>query len=52
MFIGISLAISQFRGGLPAPYPAPDGYHWEYVTENGVGVTESGVPLVDLVRNQ
>jgi hypothetical protein len=34
-----------------APYPAPPGYHWEFVTSNGQRVTSNGVPVVVLVAN-
>jgi hypothetical protein len=34
-----------------APYPAPAGFHWQFVTQNGVRVTENGVPVVELVEN-
>lgn len=34
-----------------APGPAPAGYHWEFVYDLGVRVTDSGEPVVDLVRN-
>lgn len=34
-----------------APYRAPSGYHWEFVTDGGVTVTDAGVPVVDLVGN-
>ena len=33
-----------------APNPAPSGYRWDYVTENGVRVTEKSEPVVALVR--
>lgn len=38
-------------GGVPAPYPPIDGFHWEYVTSSGAPVTSSGAPVVALVRN-
>ncbi|MDB5582858.1 MAG: hypothetical protein JWR80_8034 [Bradyrhizobium sp.] len=37
-------------GGASGPYPPPFGYRWEYITENGIGATESGQPVVELVR--
>lgn len=33
-----------------APYVAPDGYYWDFVTDFGSRVTEEGYPIVDLVR--
>lgn len=33
-----------------APYPAPPGYHWEFVTSNGQKVTSNGQPVVALVQ--
>lgn len=33
-----------------APYPAPSGYRWDFVTEDGVRVTQDNEPVVDLVR--
>lgn len=33
-----------------APYPAPTGWRWDFVTEDGVRVTEDNEPVVDLVR--
>lgn len=32
-----------------APYAAPAGAHWEFVTRDGVTVTSNGVPIVGLV---
>jgi hypothetical protein len=40
-------------GGSAASYassPAPSGYRWDFVTENGERVTEDGWPVVELVR--
>lgn len=37
-------------GGVPGPYPAPSGFRWEYVTDNGQLVTDGGALVVDLVR--
>jgi hypothetical protein len=34
-----------------APYPAPNGYHWEFVTSNSELVTMSGKPVISLVEN-
>ena len=30
--------------------PAPAGYRWDFVTDNGVRVTDGGEPVVDIVR--
>ena len=50
--IGISPALSKGVGASAyAPYPAPSGTHWEFVTENGINITENGVPVVALVGN-
>lgn len=35
---------------VPAPYPAPAGFRWGYVTENSIIVTENGSPVVELER--
>lgn len=32
-----------------APFPAPAGYRWEFVTDGGERLTD-GEPLVDLMR--
>ncbi len=49
---GLSKAIARPEGvGVAGPYPAPDGYHWEYVAEDGVINAEDGVPEVELMRN-
>ena len=32
-----------------APYPAPPGYRWDFVTYNGELVTYNGEPVVALV---
>lgn len=45
-----SLRLGTGGGAAPGPYPSPPGYAWAYVTENGVTVTESGSPVVELVR--
>lgn len=37
-------------GSVRGPYPAPVGYNWEYVTDNGYIVTDNGSRVVDLVR--
>lgn len=34
-----------------APYPAPAGYHWDFVTFNGERVTSNGALVVSLVGN-
>jgi len=33
-----------------ASSPAPTGFRWDFVTQNGLTVTQNGVPVVDLVR--
>lgn len=33
-----------------ASHPAPPGYRWVFVTDNGARVTDNGIPVVDLVR--
>jgi hypothetical protein len=37
-------------GGLIPPYPAPAGYYWNYLTENGTVLTENGQSLVTLEK--
>lgn len=34
-----------------APYPAPDGFHWEFVYDQGVPVYDNGEPVVNLVED-
>ena len=46
-----SVRIATLSKGVPAPYPAPPGFHWEYVTSNGERVTSNGEAVVSLVRN-
>jgi len=56
--MGTSLSLSLGddtlnKGGGASAYasaPAPTGYRWAFVTENGYRVTDGGVPVVDLVR--
>lgn len=36
--------------GVPAPFPPPMGYRWEFVTSYGERVTSNGDPVVALVR--
>lgn len=49
--LGLSIDLGLHAGlGIIGPYQAPAGYAWAYVTENGVTVTESGWPVVELVR--
>ena len=38
------------KGGAVGPYPAPAGYAWAYVTDNGNYVTDNGQRVVALVR--
>lgn len=33
-----------------APYAAPVGWRWEFVTDSNERVTENNEPVVDLVR--
>lgn len=33
-----------------APFPAPAGYRWDFVTYDGVRVTYNGEPVVALVE--
>lgn len=38
-------------GGVPnPPYPAPDGYRWAFVVENGNRVVEGGNRVITLAR--
>jgi hypothetical protein len=50
----IGIGISITRGGLNASHfasrPAPSGFRWDFVTQNGQTVTQNGAPVVDLVR--
>lgn len=56
MEIGISLSLSRPMGqgsGVPSPYPPPDGYRWEYVTESTAtdpNVAENAERVVELIR--
>jgi hypothetical protein len=34
-----------------ASFPAPAGWHWDFLTEGGVILIERNMPLVELVRN-
>jgi len=44
------LALSKtFGAAYYAPYPAPSGYKWDFVTSSGTRVTSNGVPVVALV---
>lgn len=50
---GFRLGPTLGKGGGASAYasaPAPTGYRWAFVTENGYRVTDGGVPVVDLVR--
>lgn len=33
-----------------APYPAPAGYYWDFVTEDGSIVTQDNEPAVELMK--
>lgn len=54
----LGLGISLTRANLSvsvrtldyASYPPPDGFRWDFVTQNNLTVTQNGVPVVDLVR--
>lgn len=44
---------TQGGGSVPAPYPPPAGYQWEYVTERTAtdpNVYENGERVVELTR--
>jgi hypothetical protein len=54
--IGINLIIGNpiLNGGgaaALAPFPAPAGMHWEFVTLNNAVVTKTGGPLIVLRSN-
>ena len=43
---------SLFKGGgafAYAPYPAPNGFRWDFVTSNGERVTSNNEPIVALI---
>lgn len=49
--IGPGLGLnSSVAGGAArwAPYPAPSGYRWDFVTHNSERVTHGGEPVVAL----
>jgi len=51
--LGLGLALTRNKGVGAAQYashPAPAGYRWDFVTDNGVRVTDGNQPIVDLVR--
>jgi hypothetical protein len=50
-FGGMGAPLGTVGASSFAPYPAPPGYHWEFVTSNGQRVTSNGVPVVVLVAN-
>lgn len=37
-------------GGVNPPYPAPAGYRWAFVVENGNRVVENGRRVIELQR--
>lgn len=41
---------SAFGASAFAPYPAPSGFFWDFVTSNNDRVTSRGEPVVSLVR--
>lgn len=52
--LGIGLSNTLGSRGKAASFassPAPAGYHWEFVTFQGIGVTFNSVPVVALVSN-
>ncbi len=38
------------KKGVGGPYPAPSGYRWAQVAEDGQPVTEDGQPVMELQR--
>lgn len=51
MLIEISkLGLSPYKGGGAMPYPAPAGYRWAFVIENGDPIVENGTRVVELQR--
>lgn len=51
--LGSVLRPALSEGGGAAAYashPAPDGYRWDFVTQDGVRVTYLNEPVVALVR--
>lgn len=52
MTLRTGLGLTPITGKLAsgyAPYPAPSGYRWAFVTSSGERVTSNGVPIVALV---
>jgi hypothetical protein len=52
MRAGVRLVTTLSRGGgaaAYAPYPAPTGFRWDFVTFNNERVTYRGEPVVALV---
>lgn len=51
LHLGMTLG-NPVLGGLSAsafaPFPAPEGFAWQFLTEDGAILTEDGVPLVSL----
>ena len=41
--------LNKGGAGQFAPYPAPAGYRWTFVTYNGERVTYAGSPVVALI---
>ncbi len=50
--IGIGLGLRPPRKGASAyaPYPAPNGFAWDFVTYQGARVTYRSAPVVTLIR--
>lgn len=47
--VGLNAFINNNNAHLYAPYPAPSGFKWDFVTWQGMRVTWQGVPVVALV---
>ncbi|GEM_PF-1804818 len=48
---GFDTALQKSNETVPAPYPAPSGYRWEFVTESNStdpNVFENGARVVEL----
>lgn len=51
-YIGAGIVPPQGGGVAPIvpPYPAPSGYEWAFVVENGNRVVENGNRVIELKR--
>lgn len=50
--LGLGLGLNPRKGGGAAsyaPFPAPTGFRWDFLTSSGQRVTSSGVPVVVLI---